>query len=53
MARIIFADRTGRYDGRDLERRALGGTEASVIQTARDLARRVVSDVTVHSNCEK
>ena len=51
MAKIIFADRTGRYDGRDLERRALGGTESSVIQTARDLARRG-HDVTVHSNCE-
>jgi Glycosyl transferases group 1 len=51
MAKIIFADRTGRYDGRDLERRALGGTESSVIQTARDLARRG-HDVTVHSNCD-
>jgi glycosyltransferase involved in cell wall biosynthesis len=51
MARIIFADVTGRYDGRALETRALGGTEASVIQTARGLAARG-HDVTVHSNCD-
>jgi hypothetical protein len=51
MARIIFADVTGHYDGRALETQALGGTESSVIQTARGLARRG-HDVTVHSNCE-
>ncbi|MEJ0065147.1 MAG: hypothetical protein WDM85_06620 [Caulobacteraceae bacterium] len=51
MAKIIFADSTGRYDGRALETRALGGTESSVILTARGLARRG-HDVTVHSNCE-
>ena len=51
MAKIIFADSTGRYDGRALETRALGGTESSVILTARGLAGRG-HDVTVHSNCE-
>jgi hypothetical protein len=51
MAKIIIADVTGRYDGRALETQALGGTESTVILTARDLARRG-HDVTVHSNCE-
>src|SRR5579864_4986785 len=51
MARLIFADTTGRYDGRALETRPLGGTEASVILLARELVRRG-HDVTVHSNCE-
>jgi hypothetical protein len=51
MAKIIIADVTGRYDGSALETRALGGTESTVILTARDLARRG-HDVTVHSNCE-
>lgn len=51
MARIVFADTTGRYDGRDLERRALGGTESSVIRLSRELARRG-HDVTVVTNGE-
>lgn len=51
MASIIFADRTGHYDGRALETRPLGGTESSVILAARGLARRG-HDVTVHSNCD-
>jgi hypothetical protein len=51
MATIIFADRTGTYDGRALETRALGGTESSVILCAQGLAQRG-HDVTVHSNCE-
>jgi glycosyltransferase involved in cell wall biosynthesis len=49
MASIIIADKTGRYDGRALETRPLGGTEASVILCARELAR-FGHDVTVHSN---
>jgi hypothetical protein len=51
MARIIFADQTGSYDGRALETRALGGTESSVILCAQGLAARG-HDVTVHSHCE-
>ncbi|MFN8831408.1 MAG: glycosyltransferase family 4 protein [Labrys sp. (in: a-proteobacteria)] len=51
MARIVFADTTGRYDGRDLERRAMGGTETSVIRIARELARRG-HDVTAVTNCD-
>jgi len=51
MAKIIFADVTGHYDGRALETRALGGTESSVILCAQGLARRG-HDVTVHSNCD-
>jgi glycosyltransferase involved in cell wall biosynthesis len=39
-ARIVIADTTGAYDGRDLALRPLGGTEASVIQLAEALARR-------------
>src|SRR5579862_892061 len=50
MAHIIFADQTGRYDGRDLERKPLGGTESSVIRCARELARRG-HRVEVYSNC--
>jgi glycosyltransferase involved in cell wall biosynthesis len=49
MASIIIADMTGRYDGRDLERRPLGATEASVILLAREFAR-FGHDVTVHTN---
>ena len=52
MAQIVFADKTGRYDGRDLEKRPLGGTESSVIQCARELAKRGHA-VTVYSNCEQ
>ncbi|HZZ90625.1 MAG TPA: glycosyltransferase [Caulobacteraceae bacterium] len=51
MASIIIADATGRYDGRDLEARALGGTESTVILTARALAARG-HDVTVHNHCD-
>lgn len=39
-ARIVIADATNRYDGRDLATRPLGGTETSVIQLAEALARR-------------
>jgi glycosyltransferase involved in cell wall biosynthesis len=48
---IVIADTTGRYDGRDLERRPLGGTESSVIHMARALARRG-HRLTVLTNCE-
>jgi glycosyltransferase involved in cell wall biosynthesis len=51
MASIIFADNTGRYDGRDLEMRALGGTESSVIRLSRELAARG-HDVTAITNCD-
>jgi glycosyltransferase involved in cell wall biosynthesis len=51
MATIVLADRTGRYDGRDLERRPLGGTESSVIRLARALVARG-HDVTCCSNCD-
>lgn len=51
MASLTFADSTGRYDGRDLERRPLGGTEANVILLARELARRG-HDVTVCTDAE-
>lgn len=51
MVSIVFADTTGRYDGRDLERRPLGGTESSVIRLARALVARG-HEVTVISNCE-
>ena len=51
MASIIIADCTGRYSGPDYERRPLGGTESSVIQCARELARRGHA-VTVYSNCD-
>lgn len=51
VATIVFADKTGRYDGRGLEIRPLGGTETSVIRCARELARRGHA-VTVYSNCD-
>jgi glycosyltransferase involved in cell wall biosynthesis len=51
MASIIIADNTGRYDGRALETRPLGGTEANVILLARELAG-FGHDVTVHTHCE-
>ena len=51
MAGIIFADRTGHYDGRDLEIRPLGGTETSVIRCARELARRGHA-VSVYTDCD-
>jgi len=49
MASIIIADMTGRYDGRALETRPLGATEANVILCARELAR-LGHDVAVHTN---
>ncbi len=52
MASIIIADRTGRYDGRDLETRPMGATETSVIRVSRELARRGHA-VTVHTNGEE
>jgi glycosyltransferase involved in cell wall biosynthesis len=51
VATIIIADSTNRYDGRDLERRPMGGTEASVIRCARELARRG-HEVSVYTNCD-
>ena len=51
MAKIIIADSTEHYDGRDLERRPLGGTESSVIRMSRELVRRH-HDVTVYTNCD-
>ena len=51
MATIIIADKTLHYDGRDLEKRPLGGTESSVIRLARELARRR-HEVTVYTNCD-
>ncbi len=50
MADIVFTDTTKPYDGRDLERRPLGGTETSVIRLARELARRQHT-VTVYTPC--
>jgi hypothetical protein len=49
MARIVIADITSAYDGRDLENRPLGGTESSVIRCARELVRRG-HRVVVHTN---
>jgi len=51
MASIVIADKTLHYDGRDLERRPLGGTETSVIRCARALARRG-HQVSVYTNCD-
>ncbi len=51
MASIVFADSTLHYDGRDLERRPLGGTETSVIRCSRELARRG-HQVTCFTNCD-
>ena len=50
MASIVIADDTRRYDGRDLERRPLGGTESSVIRFARAIAKRGHA-VTVINDC--
>jgi glycosyltransferase involved in cell wall biosynthesis len=52
MASIIIADRTGRYDGRDLETRPMGATETTIIRLSRELAWRG-HDVTVHTNGEE
>jgi hypothetical protein len=52
MASIIIADKTRHYDGRYLETQPLGGTESSVIQLARELARRR-HEVTVYTNCDR
>lgn len=49
MASIIIADMTGRYDGRALETRPLGATEANVILLAREFAK-LGHDVAVHTN---
>jgi glycosyltransferase involved in cell wall biosynthesis len=51
VATIVFADSTLHYDGRDLGRRPLGGTETSVIYCARELARRG-HEVTCFTNCD-
>lgn len=50
-ATIFIADKTGHYDGRDLERRPIGGTESSVIRLARALVRRG-HDVACYTNCD-
>jgi len=52
MVSIVFADTTGRYDGSDLERKPLGGTESSLVYLARALARRG-HQVTAITNCER
>lgn len=52
MVSIVFADTTGRYDGTDLERRPLGGTESSLVRLARALAQRG-HEVTAITNCER
>jgi glycosyltransferase involved in cell wall biosynthesis len=52
MASIVFADTTGRYDGSDLERKPLGGTESSLVYLARALAQRG-HQVTAITNCER
>jgi glycosyltransferase involved in cell wall biosynthesis len=51
VASIIIADTTKHYDGRYLETHPLGGTEASVIRLARELARRR-HEVIVYTNCD-
>jgi glycosyltransferase involved in cell wall biosynthesis len=51
VATIVFADSTLHYDGRDLGRRPLGGTETSVIRCAQELARRG-HRVTCFTNCD-
>jgi glycosyltransferase involved in cell wall biosynthesis len=51
MADIVIADKTKHYDGRSLETKPLGATESSVIQLARELARRKHA-VTVFTNCD-
>ena len=52
MARIIIADRTNHYDGRDVASRPLGGTETSVIHLAEALSRRG-HDVTCLTHCDE
>ncbi|HEY7300065.1 MAG TPA: glycosyltransferase [Xanthobacteraceae bacterium] len=51
MSRIIIADTSMPYDGRDLDVRPLGGTESSVIRCARELVCRG-HEVSVYTNCE-
>ncbi len=51
MATIVFADTTGHYDGRDMGKKPLGGTESSMVYLARALAARG-HKVTVISNCD-
>lgn len=48
MARIAIVDTTRPYDGQDMGRRPLGGTETSVIQLAEALAARG-HDVSCHT----
>lgn len=52
MASIVLADCTSRYDGTDFERRPLGGTESSLVQLSRALARRG-HEITAITNCER
>lgn len=52
MARIIIADRTNHYDGRDVASRPLGGTETSVIHLAEALSRRGHA-VTCLTHCDE
>src|SRR5579871_36782 len=52
MVSIVFADLTSHYDGTDFERKPLGGTESSLIQLARALARRG-HEVTAITNCDR
>jgi glycosyltransferase involved in cell wall biosynthesis len=51
MASIVLAEASAHYDGRDLGRRPLRGTETSVIRCAQELAKRG-HQVTVFSNCD-
>jgi glycosyltransferase involved in cell wall biosynthesis len=52
MARIVIADRTNHYDGRDAASRPLGGTETSVIYLAEALSRRGHA-VTCLTHCDE
>lgn len=52
MARIVIADRTNQYDGRDAASRPLGGTETSVIHLAEALSRRGHA-VTCLTHCDE
>ncbi len=51
MASIVFTEASSHYDGRDLGKRPLRGTETSVIRCAQELAKRG-HQVTVFSNCD-
>ncbi len=52
MTRIVIADRTNHYDGRDPAFRPLGGTETSVIYMAEALSRRGHA-VTCLTHCDE